>query len=166
MPATPINASVRYYRRGTTRVLWVPTIANKAAPTRSELDAGTALEGETGAMGGWQTTSETFPTPALGSRFTPVVGAAITAADSSLTFWASKDGDDVRALLVRETPGFVVWMDEGDVPAQTMDVYPVTVMTQAKVRELDNAAQIMCQFAITSEPAENVTIPAAAGGGG
>ncbi|MEV7871508.1 hypothetical protein AB0P17_36660 [Streptomyces sp. NPDC088124] len=160
--ATPINASVRYYRRGTTRVLWVPTIANKNNPTRAELNAGTALEGETGAMAGWQTTSETVPTPALGSRFTPVVGGAITAAESSLTFWASKDGDDVRTLLTREATGFIVWMDEGDVPAQMMDVYPVTVTSQAKVRELDSAAQIMAQFAITSEPAENVTIPAAA----
>lgn len=162
--ATPINASVRYYRRGITRVLWVPTIANKNAPTRSELDAGTALEAETGAMSGWQTTSSTVPTAALGSRFTPVVGGEITASDSSLTFWASKDGDDVRSLLVREATGFIVWMDEGDVPTQTMDVYPVTVTSQAKVRELDTAAQIMAQFAITSEPAENVEIPAAAGG--
>ena len=160
--STPIQASVRYYRRGVTKVLWVPTIVAPAAPTRAELDAGTALEGETGAMGGWQTTSETVATPALGSRFTPVVGGAITAADSSLTFWASKDADDVRTLLVREAVGFVVWMDEGDVPTQTMDVYPVTVTSQAKVRELDSAAQIMCQFAITSEPQENVTIPAAA----
>lgn len=156
-----INASIRYYRRGITKVLWVPTIVNKNAPTRAELTAGTALEGETGAMGGWQTTSETVPTPALGSRFTPVVGGAITAADSSLTFWASKDGDDVRELLVREAAGFIAWMDEGDVPTQTMDVYPVTVTSQAKVREMEAAAQIMCQFAITSEPAENVTIPAA-----
>ncbi|MFE7347524.1 hypothetical protein [Streptomyces fimicarius] len=162
--ATPIQASTRYYRRGVTRVLWVPTIAVKNTPTRTELNAGTALEAETGAMAGWQTTSETVPTPALGSRFTPVVGGAITAAESSLTFWASKDGDDVRTLLVREASGFIVWMDEGDVPTQTMDIYPVTVTSQAKVRELDAAAQIMCQFAITSEPAENISIPAAAGG--
>lgn len=158
--ATPIQASTRYYRRGVTKVLWVPAIANKAAPTRTELDAGTALEAETGAMSGWQTTSGTVPTPALGSRFTPVVGGEITAADSSLTFYASKTGDDVRALLTREAVGFVVWMDEGDVDGQTMDVYPATVTSQAKVRELDQAAQIMAQFAITSEPAENVTIPA------
>lgn len=162
--ATPIQASTRYYRRGVTKVLWVPVIANKNSPTRAELDAGTALEGETGAMAGWQTTSATVPTPALGSRFTPTVGGEITAADSSLTFWSSKDGDDVRTLLPREAVGNVVWMDEGDVPDQTMDVYPVTVTSQAKVRELDTAAQIMAQFAITSEPAENVTIPAPAGG--
>src|SRR5688572_29612962 len=159
--ATPLQSSVRYYRRGLTKVLWVPAVANKNAPTRAELDAGTELSVEVGAMAGWQTTSGTVPTPALGSRFTPVVGGEITASDSSLTFWASKDGDDVRSLLVREATGYIVWMDEGDVPTQPMDVYPVTVTSQAKVRELDQAAQIMCQFAITSEPAENVNIPAA-----
>ncbi|REE62122.1 hypothetical protein BX257_4735 [Streptomyces sp. 3212.3] len=158
---TPINSSVRYYRRGTTKVLWVPTIASKQSPSRAELSAGTALEAEAGAMAGWQTTSGTVPTPALGSRFTPVVGGEITAADSSLTFWASKDGNDVRTLLQREDVGYIVWMDEGDVPGQTMDVYPVSVTSQAKIRELDQAAQIMAQFAITSEPAENVEIPAA-----
>ncbi|MFJ4515195.1 hypothetical protein [Streptomyces sp. NPDC088816] len=162
--ATPIQPSMRYYRRGITKVLWVPVIVNKMAPTRAELNAGTALEGETGAMAGWQTTSGTVPTAALGSRFTPTVGGEITAADSSLTFWASQDGDDVRTLLVREARGFVVWMDEGDIPSQTMDVFPVQVTSQAKVRELDGAAQIMCQFSVSSEPAENVTIPALAGG--
>lgn len=159
MTATPITASTRYYRRGTTKVLWATAIASKSAPTRAEIDAATALEGETGAMGGWQTTSATVGTPALGSRFTPVVGGEITAAESSLTFWASKDANDVRTLLNREDTGFIIWMDEGDVAGQTMDVYPVTVTSQAKVRELDSAAQIMAQFAITSEPAENVDIP-------
>ncbi|MFE9923269.1 hypothetical protein ACFYQA_17290 [Streptomyces sp. NPDC005774] len=159
--ATPINPATRYYRRGTTKVLWLPAIANKAAPTRPEINAGTALEGETGAMAGWQTTSATVPTPALGSRFTPTVGGEITAADSSLTFWADKGGQDVRTLLPREARGFVVWMDEGDVPGQTCDVYPAQVTSQAKVRELDGAAQIMAQFSITSEPSENAPIPAA-----
>lgn len=159
--ATPINEAIRYYRRGTTKVLWVPTIANKSAPTRAELDAGTALESETGAMAGWSTTSGTVATPALGSRFTPSVPGEITAAESSLNFYASKDGDDVRTLLVREARGFVVWMDEGDVTGGTMDVYPVQVQAQSKVRELDQAAMIAVSFSIVSEPAENVAIPVA-----
>lgn len=161
MAATKLNSSTRYYRRGTTKVLWVPVMADINTPTRSELDAGTELSGETGAMAGWSTTSAVISTPALSSRFTPNIPGEITAADSSLTFYASKDGDDVRTLLVREANGFVVWMDEGDVPTQTMDIFPVQVTSQAKIRDLDNAAQIMAQFAITSEPAENVDIPAA-----
>lgn len=159
--STPITPSTRYYRRGVTKVLWLPAVANIAAPSRPEINAGTALEGETGAMAGWQTTSATVPTAALGSRFTPTVPGEITAAESSLTLWASKDGNDVRTLLVREARGFIVWMDEGDVPTQTCDVFPVQVTSQAKVREMDTAAQIMVQFSITAEPSENASIPAA-----
>jgi hypothetical protein len=159
---TALTPSVRYYRRGITKVLWVPSIATLATPTRAELTAGTELQGETGAMQGWQTTSATAPTPALGARFTPVVGGEITAPDSSLTFWASKTGVDVRTLLTRDTDGNVVWMDEGDVPGQPMDAFPVSVISQTKIREMDSAAQIMAQFAITGEPQENITIPDAA----
>ena len=43
-----------------------------------ELDAGTELSVEVGAMAGWQTTSETVPTPALGSS-----GARSSSAASS-----------------------------------------------------------------------------------
>lgn len=35
----------RYVHDGKTRVFWVPTIANKAAPTTAELNAGTSLAG-------------------------------------------------------------------------------------------------------------------------
>ena len=161
MPATPITESVRYYRRGVSRVLWVPTIANRQSPTRVELDAGTALELEVGEVDGWQVTSETVEAPALGTRFNAKVAGPISADDSSLTMYASQDGEDVRTLLPRSTSGFIVWMDEGDVPTQTMDVFPVTVMQQSKPRGLDALGMIQVQFAITREPAENVTIPAA-----
>lgn len=160
MAATPITPSVRYFRRGVTKVLWVPTIADKAAPTRVELDAGTALEQETGEVDGWSVTSEVVETPTLGSLFTAKINGPISADDSSLTMYASQDGEDVRTLLTRGTNGFVVWMDEGDTATGLMDVFPVRVLSQAKQRTLDDAAMVTVQFAITSEPAENVAIPA------
>lgn len=161
MTATPIQAATRYYRRGLTKVIWVPTIAAQATPTRTEIDAGTELSPEVGEVEGWQVTSGVTETPALGSRFDAKIDGAISADDSSLTLYASQDGDDVRTLLTRGTNGFVIWMDEGDVPAQTMDVFPVRVLSQGKVRDLNDAAKINVQFAVTREPSENVTIPAA-----
>lgn len=160
MAATPITESTRYYQRGVTKVSWVPTIADKSSPTRIELDAGTELSVEVGEVDGWQVTSEVTETPALGSRFTAKVDGPITADDSSLTLYASQDGEDVRTLLTRGTNGYIVWMDGGDVATQPMDVFPVRVLSQAKIRSLDDAAKIMVQFAVTSEPAENVAIPA------
>lgn len=159
MTATPITSSTRYYRRGVTEVLWVPTVAVKTAPTRAELDAGTALSLEVGEVDGWQVTSEVIETPALGSLFNAKINGAISADDSSLTMYASQNGTDVRSLLTRGTNGFVVWMDEGDTAGRTMDVFPVRVLSQAKIRNLDDAAMVQVQFAVTSEPAENVNIP-------
>lgn len=160
MPATPIASAVRYYRRGLSKVSWVPTIVSKAAPTRAELNAGTELSVEVGAVEGWQIVSAVVETPSLGSKFDAKIDGAISADDSSLTLYASQTGTDVRDLLARGTNGYIVWMDEGDTAGRKMDVFPVRVLSQGKIRNLEDAAQVQVQFAVTSEPAENVTIPA------
>ena len=159
MPATPMAASSRYFRRGITVVYWVPTIASKSAPTRSELNAGTDLSGEVADIDGWQVTSNTVDTPALASLFTGKINGATEADNSSLTFYSDLGSVDVRSLLQRGTRGFVVWMDEGDTTGLLMDVFPVQVISAPKQRGLDDPARIMIQFAVTSEPAENVTVP-------
>ncbi|MFD1656998.1 hypothetical protein ACFSL4_01790 [Streptomyces caeni] len=160
MSATPITASTRYYRRGVSKVSWVPTIADKTAPTRAELNAGTELSPETGAVDGWQITSNTEDAPALGTTFNAKVFSTTEVGNSSLTLYTSKTGTDVRSLLIRGTTGFIVWMDEGDVAGNLMDVFPVQVMSQAKTREINSLGMVQVQFAIPSEPAENVSIPA------
>ena len=162
MAATPITSAVRYYRRSVTEVIWVPTIADKSAPTRTELDAGTALAVEVGEVDGWQVTSNVIETPSLGSTFDAKINGSTTADDSSLTMYQSKSGDDVRTLFIRGTDGFIVWMDEGDTEDALMDVFPVRVLSQGKIRSLDDAAKIQVQFAVTSEPVENIAVPAAA----
>lgn len=160
MPATPITAASRYFRRGTTKVSFCPTISNKSAPTRSELNAGTDLSNEVAEIEGWMVASGTIDTPSLGTRFNAKIDGEITADDSSLMFYASSDSVDVRSLQPRGTNGFIVWLDEGDVAGRKMDVFPVRVTATPKERNMDGAARIQVQYAITSEPAENVTIPA------
>lgn len=160
MPATPITAATRYFRRGTTKVYFCPTISNKSAPSRAELNAGTDLSNEVAEIEGWMVQSETIDTPALGTRFNAKIDGIISSDDSSLMFYASSDSVDVRTLLPRGTNGFVVWLDEGDVATRKMDVFPVRVTATPKERNMDGAARIQAQFAITSEPAENVTVPA------
>lgn len=160
MPATNITSAVRYYRRGITKVSWVPTVADKESPTRTELDAGTELSLEVGEIEGWQVTSNVIETPSLGSLFDSKINGSITANDSSLTMYASQSGEDVRTLLTRGSNGYVVWMDTGDTATELMDVFPVRVLSQGKIRSLDDAAKIQVQFAVTSEPAENIEIPA------
>lgn len=160
MAATPIEKSTRFYTVGTTKVLFVPAMADYAAPTRGELDAGTDLTPEVAEFEGWSTTSEPIETPDMVSRFVSTIPGQITAEESSISFYASRTGQDARQLLPRDTTGFVVWMDAGDVEGGTMDVYPVTVSSAPKIRSMENATLIQVTFQITSEPAEDVDIPA------
>lgn len=160
MVATPISASTRYIPPGTRAYYWVPSIANKAAPSRAELDAGTDLTGEIAEVSGFQTTSESTDTPDLGSRFTSKIPGRITADDSSITLYASEDSQDVRQLLPRDTAGFVVQFPEGDVSGRTMDVFPVKVSSAPKETSIEDPGKVMVQFTVTSEPEENVTVPA------
>lgn len=160
MSATPITASKRYYQQGVSKVVWCPTLASVSGPTRSEINAGIDLSNEISASSGWEVTSNTQATPALGSVFIGNIFATVTAADSSLTFYADSTSVDVRTLLVRGLSGYIIWMGEGDVVNYTMDVFPVTVTSAPKNRTITATAEILTNFSITRQPAENVTIPA------
>jgi hypothetical protein len=162
MAAPAITASTRYTSRGSTKCYWVATISSKAAPTRSELNAGTDLSPQLMDAEGWSVESEQIETPDLATRYTSTIPGSITAEDSSLTMYASKNGVDARALLPRDAVGFIVWLDGGDVAANKMDVFPVTVSSVSKQRSAsgEDADTLVISFAITSEPAENVAVPA------
>lgn len=159
MPATPMAATTRYFRPGVTKIYWVEAIADKAAPTRAELDAGVDLSAEVAEIEGFMVTSETLETPDYGSRFNSKIPGAITADDSALITYADRTSADIRAVLDRDDNGFIVLLDEGDVVGQLMDVFPVRVSAVPKLRARSDPAQIRTQFTVTSEPAENVTIP-------
>ncbi|GIH91936.1 hypothetical protein ACFFMN_33980 [Planobispora siamensis] len=160
MAATPIAPVQRYYPKGTLKWYWVPTIANKNAPTRSELNAGVDLTGEVAAYDGWGVTSNFLDAPDVNSRFTSKVPADIEAEDSSLTMYADPSGNDARTVMPRDEDGNIVRMGGGDIPGRKMDVFPVTVGSISKPFEMDAVPVCVFQFAITDEPAEDITIPA------
>lgn len=161
MVATPMAATSRYFRPGVTKILWVETIADKTAVTRTEIDAGTDLSGEVMEIEGFVVTSNTLDTPDFGSRFTSKIPSDIVADDSALVTYADFTSVDIRAVLARDDNGFVIIMDEGDVPTQLMDVFPARVAATPKLRARSDPAQIRVQITVTSEPSENQAIPAA-----
>lgn len=160
MPAPAITASVRYVRYGITRVVFAPAVANILSPTRAEINAGTDLSGEVESVNGFQVTSNFIETPDLLNMFTGKLAARTTADDSSITMYASSNSTDVRSLLPRGTTGFIMWFDEGDVAGRKYDVYPITVGSIPKDRDIEAAARIVVNVAITRTPSENITVPA------
>lgn len=163
MVATPLAPAERYFPTGTTRYLYLPTIAAPTLiPTRAEINAGTDLSTDLAEVSGFTVSSDLIDTPDINKRFTSRIPGRITAEDSSLVFYEDRVGDDVRAMLPRDTSGFIVRLGNGDVPASLGDTFPITVSSLAKNEGTDDeAAKLTVEFAITDEPAEDWVIPAA-----
>lgn len=150
----------RFFQPGITVVRWCTLIANIDAPTRAELTAGTILTRHVRAQEGFATNSGQIETPDMGSRFVGKIGGLINAEDSSMTFYAARDGIDVRTVFTRDVAGFMVLQYGGDVEDNPMDVFPATVTSLPKQSSMEAAFGIMVQFSVTSEPAEDVPTPA------
>jgi hypothetical protein len=161
MATSAITASTRFFAPEITKCYYVPTIADVTTPTRNEMDAGTDLTGEIADISGWMIQSAQIDTPDLGSRWVSQITGRTSAPSSSITLYASSNSVDVRDLLPRDTTGYILWLDGGDVATQSMDVFPVKVSSLGKQRTTgDTASLIQVDFAVTAEPQEDVTIPA------
>lgn len=160
MPITPVTpaAITRFFAVGVTDILFCPSIANTSAPTFAELDAGTDLGRDISDISGWTVSTAFIDTPDLKQRFTGQLPGRITSEASSLTFYMDRLQVDIRELLPQDTAGFIVIAD-GGLASEVGDVFPVIVASNPKVRSMEDAAKIRCDFAITARPAENVTLP-------
>ena len=158
--ATEIDPADRFFAPEITKIVFCVTVADKTLPTRSEIIAGKQLLSEVSAVNGFNVSSNMIDAPDYGSRFTSQTPGRTSVADSSLVFYQSKDTHDIREVMPRGTTGFILIMWGGDVPAQLMDVFPVEVTSAGKSIPDNADADITVMFAITSEPVEDVVIPA------
>lgn len=160
MVATAITPASRFFRPGVTKAYWVVSISNKLAPTRPELNAGSDLSKDIADIAGWMVSGQKIDTPDLNSTFVSNIPGLTSSDESSITFYAGDNGLDVRSLMPRNTAGYIVWLDGGDVAGRKMDVFPVRVLSVGKQRSMGaEPARLVIQYAVSSEPAEDVTIP-------
>lgn len=163
MPTPNLTASTRFTDNATTVVYYLPSIAaTTLVPTRAEMNAGTNISVELNDLDGWSLEAELIDTQALSESFQSKIPGSLSAPDSSLTFYTSKTGVDIRTLLPRGTTGYVMFCDGGDVAGQKAEVYPVTVTSVGLMRNITGteASKTKIGFAITRPPAQGVTIPA------
>lgn len=159
MPASPIAATTRFFAPNITKVVFCTSVSVKTAPTRAEINAGTDLSNEVASVSGWSVNANLIDAPDLGTLFTSKVAGRTQSPDSSVTMYQSLTTSDARSLLPRGTTGFMLILWGGDVTGRKMDVFPVTVSSVAKNLDDSKASDMVIGFAITSQPAEDVTIP-------
>jgi hypothetical protein len=141
-------------------VSYVPTIANIAAPTTAELNAGTALEALITADGlaGFQPETADVDNSALNSTFSTVTAGRASFSGTSLKLKKQSGTDAVYNLLTYGTAGYIVI--RRDVAAttawaasQAVEVYPVIF---GEVQNQDPAPNELHKFVtpikVTAQP--------------
>lgn len=158
---TKTPTTTRYFARGKSACVFVPTIANYKAPTLSELSAGTDLSAEIAEWSGWSSKTNFISTPDLSTTFDGKIIGTSEADDSSLTMYMDKLGADSRSLLKKGVEGYIVFFDNGLAGSTKCDVFPVAIGGTPKDRSFTTYSSRRVDFAITREPAEDVAVPTA-----
>lgn len=133
---------------GKTRVAWVPSIANIAAPTTTELNAGMLLQSTMTADGlvGFRPDTADVDTSSLDSTFSTMVNGRTSFSGTLLRLKKQSGTDTIFTTLVRDTAGFIVvrrslaagtaWAS-----AQAIEVYPALCGEVARVDPEPNTVE-------------------------
>lgn len=161
MPISPIapDPITRFYAVGVTRIIFCATLIDPSAPTSVELSAGTDLTPDWADWSGWSVSTEFIDMPGLQDRFVSQLPGRISAEASSISFYADSGGADLRELMPRDSHGYVVIADGGITTPNVADIFEVQVAAVSKLRSADDAAKIKFDYAILSEPNEDVVLP-------
>lgn len=149
-----------------------PAVADLAAPSRAELDAGTIVmaPGLTTDEGisdieGWSLENTPIEVPDGNNRYVSTIEGRDTTAASALTFYrGSADGDEaIWIALAKGTVGVLVLKWQGDVEAAEAQCWPVKVSGRNPMPTIaTEALKFRSQFVVSSLPELNGVVPAPA----
>jgi hypothetical protein len=145
---------------GKTRVSWVPSIANIAAPTTTELNAGLLLQTLLTADGlsGWQPETAKVDTSSLASTFNTAVNGRTSFDSPMLRLKKQLTGDTAYTTLIRDAEGYVVIRSSiaqatAYASAQAVRVYPVQCGEVSHVDVEENSLErYEVPMTVTSSP--------------
>lgn len=152
----------RFFRRGVSKVHFLPAVATPATPTRIEIDAGTDLSVDLADISGFQFENSPISTPNLASAFTPQIDGEDTVPTSSFTFYDRDQADEtIRNVLAKGTKGFIALFPYGDIPTERMEIWEISSAGVNDEWSMGNdAARFMVGVSILSPPSQDVAIPA------
>lgn len=147
---------------GMTRVYWVPTIANLAAPTVAELNAGTNLTYRTTRDGlmGYEPTTAKVDNASLGDTYDTVTTGTDSFGDTALRLKRQTPlaGDIVFTTLVKGAQGNVVIRRDIDrntawATGQLCEVHPTTCGRRKRLApEQNTVTRYEVPTFVSSEP--------------
>jgi len=145
---------------GKTRVYWVTSIANTAAPTTTELNAGIDLTSTLTADGlsGFNPNTADVDTSSLASTFTTNVNGRTSFSNTQLTLKKQSGTDTIFTTLVRDTAGFLairrsIAQSTAWASSQALEVYPALCEEVSRMDPAPNTIErYVIGIKITSSP--------------
>lgn len=158
----------KFFRRGKSKIYFLPAVANQSSPTGTEITAGTDLSPVVQAVAGFQLTNTPIATPDLSTPFNKSIPGEDTTAASTLTFY-DDDGTGtpgisatVRTALAKGTIGYIVLMPYGAGTGKRCEVWNVQttgVNDEWSTALANDAARFMVGFAVLAVPVQNAVAP-------
>ena len=159
-----------FFRRGTTGVRFVPTIAAIAAPTAAEITAGTDLGPAIAAMDGFETKLNRINQPLLKYKQEVQIDGPQQFGDAKLTLieddGTGATGDDlarktIYTALPEQSTGFIVINSTGQtfVATTKVEVWPVRIGSKNRDFSLGTEpGRYICELAITGAQEKNAVV--------
>lgn len=156
----------RYFRRGTTKIYFAPSVADVDAPTVTELTAGTELTCDIAEISGFAFQNSPIDVPDMCAEFVKKIPGEDTADDSEMTFYEDDTSNPLFTTLAKGSQGFVVFFPYGVGGASPMigddcEVWPVSVAKTTREWSAGNdPARFMTTFTIVDVPGLNSVVAA------
>jgi hypothetical protein len=151
----------RFFRRGVSKIYFLPAVATPAAPTSIEITAGTDLTVDTSEIAGFSLTNAPIAVPDLAATFTKTINGEDTTDTSSITFYDQDTTTNaIRTALAKGTAGYIVLMPYGNVTTKRCEVWAVTSTGVNDTWTTGNeAARFVVSFSINAVPVQNAVLP-------
>ena len=156
----------RYFRRGTTKIYFVSSIATAASPTVVEMAAGTDISCDVAEITGFAFQNNPIDTPDMCAEFVAKIPGEDTADDSEMTFYEDDTSNPLLTTLAKGVEGNIVFFPYGigganPIAGDDCEVWPVSVAKTTREWSAGNdAAKFMTTFTITAEPGLNAEVVA------
>ena len=156
----------RYFRRGTTKIYFAPSINDVDSPTVAEMAAATELSCEIAEISGFAFQNNPIDVPDMCAEFVKKIPGEDTADDSEMTFYEDDTSNPLFVTLAKGEEGFIVFFPYGvggasPTVGDDCEVWPVSVAKTTREWSAGNdAARFMSTFTITEVPGLNSEVVA------
>lgn len=160
---------MRYFRRGVSQAVFVPTLADQTSPTQAEIAAGTNVSAAVNSITGFTTDTSRISEAVLAYRQNPQIDGEQTYGNAAMKLMEDDGvtGPDSTVLaatyeaLADEVVGYMILSPGATAATKKGEVWPVKVGSNNRDWDMGNVfAKYDVAFAITGVPTKNATFAA------